>query len=131
MNTHSDPGTVCGALSLSGCAINNIVKNRKVSSSENKDTKEKYDVQLVFENVNCLSDNEMDAIVVYDINGNLYSYWEITNTEENHTTAVYTQDFRLESDMLGRVDIHVDEGEEVFVYIDYLNKTLNVETKTK
>ncbi|MBQ8559038.1 MAG: hypothetical protein IJ439_03535 [Tyzzerella sp.] len=85
-----------------------------------------YRVQLVFYNLNYLSDNERDMIVIYDTNGNMYDAFYIYNIEENHEFVVPIQDFIVNSEMLGKIEAHVEKKESV-IYVDYLNKTINVE----
>ena len=124
---------LCGTLSLSGCAINNFnnkMNNDKQSISIENQVElqeEKYNVQFIFENLDYLKDDEKDLIGIYDKFGNIYAGYYIYNIEENHKIGLPTRNFIIDSKMLGEVEVHVEEGEEVFVYVDYLNRTLDVE----
>ena len=126
---------LCGVLSLSGCGVlNNSIDNNTNSTSiesELNQNDEKYSVQLVFNNLDNLNADERDMIVIYDQDGNMYDAFYIYNIEEKHEFVVPVQDFIVNSEMLGKINVHIEEKEGSVIYVDYLNKTLDVETNVK
>jgi len=113
-----------GILTLTGCTLNNkeITEPSNISQTENQKT---YSSKLVFNNLEYL--NGRDVIAIYDNDGNIYSGYYIYPNEDTHEIRVPVQDFIVSSELLGEVDVHIEENEDAYINIDYLNKTINVE----
>ena len=97
----------------------------KVTESDATE-EQSYFCQFIFSNVDTLAEKR-DLITIYDEDGNMYDAYYIYSNEKNHVFNVRVNDFVVSSDLLGKIEVHCEGPGRVYVYVDYLNKTVTYE----
>ena len=97
----------------------------KVTESDATE-EQSYFCQFIFSNLDTLAEKR-DLITIYDEDGNMYDAYYIYSNEKNHVFNVRVNDFVVSSDLLGKIEVHCEGPGRVYVYVDYLNKTVTYE----
>lgn len=87
-----------------------------------------YGVTFVFHNLEYAEQDEY--LYFYDQDD---EFFEIVNVYRTEEITTYTKTYSVKSETLGediKAEVDLGENEEAIIYIDYLAKTMTVETKS-
>lgn len=125
---------IVGTLTLSACGYDNSYDHDYNSNDYNNSATQEsasYPVEFNFSNFN--TNDEQDAITIFDEEGNVYDV-KFISSDGSRMVNIPVSKYTVSSKKLGKVRIDLEEGEKAIVSVDYLEKTINVnieKTKSK
>lgn len=118
-----------GTLSMTACtnqSFNNKEDNEVIQEMQDNKT---YQLNIVYSNTQNIDGN--DVISIFDENAEIYGALSIIPGEEDRVMEIATSKYIISSKLLGKIKVELDEDEEVYLYLDYLHKTMDLEVKKK